>query len=475
MSNLLSTLVSSSTALRVYERGLNVAQNNVGNANTPGYVKQTVQPLAMAFDPARGLSGGVLAGEVRSSRNGYAEQYVRRHAELAGFAEQNVASLTAIENVLALSAENGIPVALSSLFQAFSAWGQDPNSQTARRQVLEQADSVGHAFRRTISELTAVRQETDLNLRSTADQINTLAGRLQEFNRLRQQGERTDAGLDARIHATLEELSGLVNFTALHQDDGTVTVLLGRQSLLVEGERAYQVSLDFRIPSEPPAIYPEGGNSARISNADGVDVTDILTGGKLGALLHIRNRALPSLLGDGQNIGELNRLAGTLADQVNSIMADGWVRNGESGATALFVVDPSNPAAAAKSLAVDPAATAESLPAIAQGDPPVSNGTALRLASLGQAASPALENLTLVEFYGAAAASIGREVQRGRDVRDQQLGFLANARSIRDEISGVSLDEEAIVMLQYQRAYQATARMIATLSALTEETINMMR
>jgi flagellar hook-associated protein 1 FlgK len=138
-------------------------------------------------------------------------------------------------------------------------------------------------------------------------------------------------------------------------------------------------------------------------------------------------------------------------------------------------VDPSNPAAAAKSLAVDPAATAESLPAIAQGDPPVSNGTALLLAGLGQAASPALENLTLVEFYGAAAASIGREVQRGRDVRDQQLGFLANARSIRDEISGVSLDEEAIVMLQYQRAYQATARMIATLSALTEETINMMR
>ena len=475
MSNLLSTLISSATALRVYERGLNVAQNNVGNANTPGYVKQSVQPLAMAFDPARGLSGGVLAGEVRSSRNGYAEQYVRRHAELAGFAAQNVASLTAIENVIALSAENSIPVALGSLFQAFSAWSQDPNSQTARQHVLDQAESVTHAFRRTTSELTAVRQETDLNLRNTADQINTLAGRLQEFNRLRQQGERTDAGLDARIHATLEELSELVNFTALHQDDGTVTVLLGGQSLLVEGERAYDVKLAFRVLSEPPPVYPEGGDSARILNADGSDVTGLLSGGKLGALLDIRNRALPSLLGDGQNMGELNRLAGTLAAQVNSILADGWVRNGESGATALFVVDPSNPAAAAKSLALDPAVTAQDLPAIAPGDPPVSNGTALRLAGLGQAASPALQNLTLVEFYGTIAGSIGRDVQSGRDVRDQQLGFLANARSMRDEISGVSLDEEAIVMLQYQRAYQATARMIATLSALTEETINMMR
>jgi flagellar hook-associated protein 1 FlgK len=475
MSNLLSSLISSAGALRVFDRGLSVAQNNVGNANTPGYVKQSLQPQAMAFDPARGLAGGVMPGEVRTSRNGHAEEYVRRHTELAGFAGQNVASLTAIENVLGISTENGIPAALNSLFQAFSAWSQDPNSPNMRQQVISRGDAVASAFRAAAAELTALRQQTDMNLRSTADQINALGGRLENYNRLRMQGGRSDAGLDAKVHAALEELSELVNFSALYQDDGTVTVLLGGQSLLVDGEHAYEVALEFGMPSEPPPAYPEGGNSARMLNSDGWDVTRTLSGGKLGALLNVRNEVVPSLLGDGHNVGELNHLAATLASEVNSIMASGWVRNEEPGATALFSMDPDNPAAAARSLALDSGATADNLPAIGQGAPPVSNGTALRLAGLGRAVNAALGNRTLVEYYGMIAARVGSEVRQASEARDQQLGFIAHARAVRDEISGVSLDEEAILMLQWQRAYQATARMITTLSELTEETINMAR
>ena len=88
------------------------------------------------------------------------------------------------------------------------------------------AETVAQAFRRTASELNVLRQQTDRDLRSTADQVNGLAARLQEYNALRQRGGRTDAGLDAQIHATLEELAELVNFSTLYQDDGTVTVLL---------------------------------------------------------------------------------------------------------------------------------------------------------------------------------------------------------------------------------------------------------
>jgi flagellar hook-associated protein 1 FlgK len=475
MPNLFAALVTTTSALRVFERALSVTQNNVGNASTPGYAKQRMEPVARAFDPAVGLAGGVYAGDMRSSRNGYAEQYVRRHTELSGFYQQSVASMTAIENVLTLSAENGIPAEMTRLFEAFSAWSQDPNSQIARRDVLQRAESAAHAFRHTVAQLVNVRQETDAQIRNTADQINALAGRLQEYNRLRRQGQRTDAGLDAKIHAALEELSGLVNINTLYQEDGTVTVLLGGQSLLVVGENAFPVRTEQSAAPDPPPVYAGGANPTRVIASDGTDVTAALSGGKLGGLLDVRNRVFPSLIGDKQNLGTLNLLAATFVSKVNDLFVSGEVSPGVPGAAALFESDPLNPTGAAESMKLHPLVNQANLPARDPGPPEVSNGIALKLAELTRQPFAETGELSLVQFYGFTVASLGRDVERTRENHDQQQQFVAQARAMRDAISGVSLDEEAVLLLEFQRAYQATARVVAVISELTEDTINMLR
>jgi len=53
--------------------------------------------------------------------------------------------------------------------------------------------------------------------------------------------------------------------------------------------------------------------------------------------------------------------------------------------------------------------------------------------------------------------------------------LLLQARAMRDEVSGVSLDEEAVHLIEFQRAYQASARLITVLNELTEITINLLR
>lgn len=475
MSNLLASLISSTTALRAFERGLSVTQNNIANANTPGYVKQTMQTSALPFDPALGMSGGVRAGEVRNSRNGYAEEQVRRQTQAAGYADQMVSTLTAVDRAMTISDMRGIPGALGSLFQSFSAWAQDPNSEAARTDVLARAIGVAEAFRQTANEIAGVRQQAEVELQNTVDQVNVLAGRIQEYNQLRTQWQRTDAGVDANLHASLEELAGLANITVLYQEDATVTVLLGGQGLLVSGDTAYQVSLGFGKAAEPQPAYPLGTDSAEILDHDGRDIAGLLTGGRLGGLLQVRNEILPSLLGDGQRLGDLNRLAAGLASEVNSIVAGGWVDDGVSGATGLFQVDAADPTAAARSLMVDPAANAANLPAIAPGPPSVSNGTVLRLAALSSAPLASLDGVSAVQFYGRTAASLGSEVDQARSQNDQHAQLLAQARAMRDEISAVSLNEEAVLLLEYQRAYEATAKMVATLSDLTEEVMNILR
>ena len=89
MSNLLNSLLSSATALGAFDQVLQVTQNNVANASTPGFVKHRQTLLAMPFDPSAGLGGGVRPGDVQSARSLYADQSVRRQTALLGKAQQH--------------------------------------------------------------------------------------------------------------------------------------------------------------------------------------------------------------------------------------------------------------------------------------------------------------------------------------------------------------------------------------------------
>jgi flagellar hook-associated protein 1 FlgK len=203
MSGLLTTLINSASALNAFTQVLQVTQNNVANASTPGYAKQTQQLYALPFDPSTGASGGVRAGEITSARDQYAEQAVRQQTVLLGQADQNVNSLTALQSVFDISADSGIPAALSNLFQSFSAWGQTPNNTLARQTVLERAADVASAFQQTSASLTTLTANTNQQLQQTVKQVNLLVGQLQGYNKQILQGQHNDPGVDAQVNSIL--------------------------------------------------------------------------------------------------------------------------------------------------------------------------------------------------------------------------------------------------------------------------------
>src|SRR5262245_31655649 len=125
--SLLSSLLSTAGALRSYDQVLETTQNNVANASTPGYVKQRQLLASLPFDTERGSGGGVVAAGIQSSRDEYAERAVRRQTVLLGRDQQNVASFSSLETVFDISGQAGIPSALSSLYDSFSAWSQSPS------------------------------------------------------------------------------------------------------------------------------------------------------------------------------------------------------------------------------------------------------------------------------------------------------------------------------------------------------------
>jgi flagellar hook-associated protein 1 len=475
VANILSSLISSANALNTYDQVLQVAQNNVANASTPGFVKHRQSLLALPFDPALGLSGGVRAGEVQSARSTYADQSVRRQIVQLGNAEQQVETLSSLQSVFDISGDSGIPRALNDLYKSFSAWAQSPGETVARQKVLDGAGAVASAFQQTAAALGNLQQEAQRGIENTVARVNTLTGRLRDLNVLAFQGARADSGLDAQIHATLEQLSEDVSFTALEHENGSVDVLLNGQTPLVVGDRQYQ--LHTSLYQSADATYPAASASVGVIGSDGANVTGKIDTGKLGALLDIRNRLLPSYLGDGDQQGDLNRMAQQFADRVNAILTAGNIADGAPPTTGLpLFTYGADPTAIATTLSAAPLQTAD-LAAIAPGPPYVSNAVPLALSDLAspQNAADRIDGSSFAQFYGFLAARAGSALSDAQSRLAVEQSAVAQTKNLRDRMSGVSLDEEAAILIQFQRAYEATSRLIVILDQLSQDTINILQ
>ena len=108
MGSLTASLLSAAGALQVYDGVFATIQNNVTNANTPGYAEQDPSLVALPFDPGTGLSGGVGAGPLLSTRSEYLEQSVRdQQSQLAS-------AITGGDGAIDLRLETFIPGGLGA-------------------------------------------------------------------------------------------------------------------------------------------------------------------------------------------------------------------------------------------------------------------------------------------------------------------------------------------------------------------------
>jgi flagellar hook-associated protein 1 FlgK len=104
------------------------------------------------------------------------------------------------------------------------------------------------------------------------------------------------------------------------------------------------------------------------------------------------------------------------------------------------------------------------------------NNTASQLASLGSSNTTlgTIGGLNLVQYLAQIASGAGQENQVATTNQQTQQQVAAQASTLRDQVSGVSLDEQAVDVLQFQRSYQAAAQVLTVLNALVDTTLDMM-
>jgi flagellar hook-associated protein 1 len=459
MSSLFAMMGAAGQALSVYQQALGVIQNNVNNSSTPGFASQTLNIEAMPLDVATGLTGGVTSAGLDNSRDPYAEEQLQQQTQALGQYTAQAQATGTIQSFFDASGNSGVSAALSALFQSFSAWSVTPNDPTAEQSVLASAATVASSIQGLASSLSQTSQQLDTSIASTAGQINSIAAQIQTYNEQRLTETTPDPGEDAQLYSALDNLSQLTNFSTVTQADGTVTVMLGGGSPLVIGSQQYALST---------ASSPAG---AQVLDSQGDDITSQITSGQLGGLLDSVNRVLGSMLGNSQQTGTLNQFTTALADTVNGILESGTVSSGGAAGTALFTYDASTPNAAAATLEVNPAITASELaPVDSSGN---ANGNANQLAALANTPLAQLGGVSLTQYFGQITGDIGQENQTATDNQTSQQQVVSQATTLINQVSGVSLNEEATNVLQFQSAYQASAQVLTVLNTIADSVITM--
>jgi flagellar hook-associated protein 1 FlgK len=453
MSGLYGSLSSALSALLVSQQALETSANNVANANTPGYSRQ--RTVFTPGDPVvlgkLSIGTGVLIQKLESLRDPILELRLNQETQTQGQLDATLGALQQIQ-VGFTGTDSGIGDAITKFFDSLQQLSTDPTNLSLRQAVLTAAGNLATNFNTASHNLQAQSTNLDLNAVQTVAQINSLTTQIAALNKqianLENVHENASTFVDQRQQA-IRELSSLVDVSVI-QTDGGITLTTSNGTPLVAQDRAFQLTTQV------------GAGGLHEVLAGTVDITGLITSGKLGGLLDVRDNRIPALQTN------LDQLAAALATALNTANRTGFDLNGVAG-TDLFVPPPAGGVGAAASLSV--AITDPALVAASSDGTPGSNGNVAVLSAVHDQAIVAGQKP--LDFYSNLVFRIGSETANAiADSNGSQL-ILRQLEDQRAAVSGVSLDEEASNIIRYQAAYQAAARVVTTVSTLLDLAVNL--
>jgi flagellar hook-associated protein 1 len=328
------------SALQAFQAAISVTSNNIANANTPGYAKESINLTSAA--PQSNGSSSVGSGVVV---NGINRSFSQAVANQLNTSQSNLGQLNAlqsyssqIDNLVGTTA-GGLSTALQSFYSAWSDVANDPSSTATRQALLGKAQSVANSFQSTSSQLDSLN--TDINSRITSDvqQINTIGASISTLNQqivvsTAQAGGQPPNDLIDQRDQLVSNLSSLTGITTTLDSNGALNVFVGNgQPLVLQGTTTKLTTVPNQFDATQLEVSSAGSNGNPISSQ--------ITSGDLGGLLAARTQ----VVNPAQD--QLGQIATALSAAVNSQQNAGLDLSGQKGLN-LFAVGAPQAAASSR-------------------------------------------------------------------------------------------------------------------------------
>jgi flagellar hook-associated protein 1 FlgK len=437
----ISTFLGIETALRgliAQQRSLDTASHNISNANTAGYTRQVVD--LQATNPINDVPGGQLGTGVnvlayQRARDEFLDVQLRAQTMLQGYYDARQDGLEQVEMALNEPSDNGISSLLSKFWSSWQDVSNSPESLTIRETLLQSAGELASGLQSLRLQLTRVNQQTQANIGITIDDINATVGAVATLDQKIMNdvltGQDPSNDLLDRRDLLLDKLGSMVNLTATQQADGSVTLQVGAFTLL------------------------SGGTQTTVAGPG--DFGANLTSGKLAGLVSFD----ATVAGAGGYIERLDTVASNLISSVNAAQAAGFTLYGGATGEPFFTGADASNIAVNGNLVADPRLIAA---ANAAGQP--GNGAnAFAIAGFRGGA-------TIDGAYTSLVTGIGGDSMDAQRNSSNTRVLVESLLNRRDSISGVSLDEEMVNLVRFQRGYQASARALSTMDEMIDVLVN---
>jgi flagellar hook-associated protein 1 FlgK len=328
------------SALQAFQAAINVTSNNVANASTPGYDKETVT-LIEGLPQSNGnisVGSGVLVSGISRAFSQTAANQLNTSQSALGQLNALQGYAAQIDNLFGTTA-GGLSTSLQSFYSAWSNVANAPTSTASRQALLSQAQSVASSFQNTSTQLNNLN--TDVNSRISTDvaQINSIAASISTLNKQIVLGAAQAGGqppnelLDQRDQM-LSQLSQLVGVTTSTDSNGALNVFVGNgQPLVLQGQTTSLTTLPNQFNASQLEISTATSNGNVISGG--------ITSGDLGGLLAARSQVINPAL------NQLGEVATALSQTVNAQQSNGLDLNGQLGA-AIFSTPTAQASASSK-------------------------------------------------------------------------------------------------------------------------------
>jgi len=313
------------TGLIANQAALTTVGNNVSNANTAGYSRQDVMLETNNADVIGNMyvGTGVNINGVRRIYDSFLTTDLRLKTDNYQRLDTYYSYSTQIDSLIADETTSLIP-SMQSFFSALQTASDDPRSIPSRQAVLTQSQLLVNRFQSLHNSLDETNLKLNSQITDIASQINTLARSVAQINSdigyaaTLPEGQRPNDLLDKRDEA-LRKLSELVSTTVTESAQGVVNVYIGNGQPLVSGTVANRLNVSTG----------EWGSSQNVvelvTDSSTQDITESLTGGKIGGVLEFREDIL------NESYNQLGQLAAGIIGQINDQHHQGMDLDGDLG------------------------------------------------------------------------------------------------------------------------------------------------
>ena len=326
------------------EPDLSIISGNVANANTPGYVEQSVNQIEVSAGGDSGSSVDVKG--INRSLNSLLQGQLWTETSGGSYADTKAQLYQQLQQVYGTPGSVGaFDTAFNNFTSALQTLSTNPSSYSSQTAAIGAAQQLTQSLNSMTGGIQALRSQAEQGISDGIAQANQAMQTIAQINQQLSAStpqDATAAALEDQRDQAVTQLAQLMNITVSKNSNDQISVFTSSGLQLV-GAQPAKLEFDDRGSLSANSLWnaspgKDGAGTITLVSSDGATTTDLIANrsfqsGQIAAYLEMRDQILP------QAQSQLDELAAQMSQSVSDQTTSGTVAS--AGSQTGFSVDTS--------------------------------------------------------------------------------------------------------------------------------------